>query len=302
MPVLVAIDGSSHTEVPLRLGAQIARRGHEPLTILTVVKHEADHTPDPVDVILARACELVQPQVPDVRTRVRIGHPATEIVREAEDGQYDLVIVGERPDRNLVARFLLGSTAVRVVEHASCPVIVAKGKIGPIQRILLCDSGSGDPSVGLSSASHPPTILPSASLGAGGAGPSVLSRFIDLPVDLLDGSGEIVVLHVMSQMSAGPGVKGKQLRSGTEELFEERAPEGELLQRDIEALDSLGIHARARVRHGLVVEEIQAEVHSEDYDLVVIGAYRGEGWQRILLDDLAHRLVVELDRPVLVVR
>jgi nucleotide-binding universal stress UspA family protein len=130
----------------------------------------------------------------------------------------------------------------------------------------------------------------------------VLNRFLKLSVDLLDGTGEIVVLHVMSQMSAGPGVRGKQLRSGTEELINERAPEGELLQWDIEVLDNLGLHARAKVRHGLVVEEILDEVQSEDYDLVVIGAYRGEGWQRILLDDLAHRLVVELDRPVLVVR
>jgi nucleotide-binding universal stress UspA family protein len=130
----------------------------------------------------------------------------------------------------------------------------------------------------------------------------VLGRFIELPVDLFDGTGEIIVLHVMSQIGAGPGVRGKQLRSSTEELLEERAPEGELLQRHVEALDRLGIRARAVVRHGLVVEEILDEVRGGEYDLVVIGAYRGEGWQRILLDDLAHRLVVELDRPVLVVR
>ena len=297
MRVLTASNGSSHAEAALRLGAQIARQSREPLTILTVIKHETDQPSTPVDAILARACEIVQPQATNVHTRVRIGHPATEIVREAEEGNYDLVIVGERLNRNLVARFLLGSTAIRVVEHAPCPVIVAKGKIGPLQRILLCDSGSQDPSVGLSSASLPPT-----SLGTGRAGPSVLSRFTEFPVDLLDGTEEIVVLHVMSQMSAGPGVQGKQLRSDTKELITDRSPEGELLQRDIEALEGLGIRARARVRHGLVVEEILKEVQSGDYDLVVIGAYRGQGWQRILLDDLAHRIVIELDRPVLIVR
>ena len=62
MPILVAINGSSHTEAALRLGAQIARRGREPLTILTVIKHEADRSPAPVDAILARACEIVRPQ------------------------------------------------------------------------------------------------------------------------------------------------------------------------------------------------------------------------------------------------
>jgi nucleotide-binding universal stress UspA family protein len=295
MSVLVAVDGSLHTKLTLRLGAQIAQQGREPLTILTVIRPGADRPPAAINEILARACEAVQPLVPDVRTRARVGHPATEIVREAEEGGYALVIVGQRPNRNLVKRFLQGSTAVRVVEHAPCPVIVAKGKIGSIQRILLCDSGSRDPSVGLPSTTH-------GTGRTGEAPPSVLSRFIMLPVDLLDGYGEIVVLHVMSQMSAGPGVKGKQLRSEMEELINERAPEGELLQRDIDALDRLGLRAHAKVRHGLVVEEILSEVQNEDYDLVVIGAYRGEGWQRILLDDLAHRLVVELDRPVLVVR
>lgn len=303
MRVMIATNGSSRAEAALCLGAEIARRGCEPLTILTVIKHaadrcEAEQPASLADAILARACEIVEAQCPDVRTRARVGHPATEIVREAEEGNYDLVIVGERPNRNLLARFLTGSTAIRVVEHAPCPVIVAKGKIGPIQRVLLCDSGSKDPAVG----------LPSALGGTGGAGgrgragPSVLGRFTALSADLLDETGEIVVLHVMSQMSAGPGVKGKQLRNGVEALIEEQAPEGELLVRDIGALERVGIHASAKVRHGLVVEEILAEVRSEHYDLVVIGAYRGQGWQRILLDDLAHRLVVELDRPVLVVR
>jgi nucleotide-binding universal stress UspA family protein len=293
MPVLVAIDGSWHTDAALRVAAQIAQRGREPLTVLTVIRTRGSWVPLPLDEVLDRIGGMGLPELPDVRTKVRVGHPATEIVREAEEGQYDLVIVGERPGRNMMARFLTGSTAIRVVEHAPCPVIVAKGKMGPIQRILLCDSGSDDPTVGLRSNKH----------GTGRAVlPSVLSRFTQLPLDLLNGTGEIVVLHVMSQISAGPGVQGKQLRSDSDDLINQRAPEGELLERDIEALKRMGLRARAKVCHGLVVEEILDEALRGDYDLVVIGSYRGEGWQRILLDDLAHRIVVELDRPVLVVR
>jgi nucleotide-binding universal stress UspA family protein len=310
MPVLVAIDAFWHTDAPLRLGAQIARRIGEPLTVLTVVKLDEARTRVLSDEVLARARELDLPGSLDLRIRVRVGDPATEIVREADEGIYDLVIVGEWQNKNLLARFLQGSTAIRVVEHAPCPVIVAKGKIRPMQRILLCDSGSEDPSVGLLPTAHnagvqPSSVLPSTLPETGRidrAGPSVLSRFTQLPPDLLNGTAEIVVLHVMSQMSAGPGVKGKQLRSGTEELVEDRAPEGDLLGRDIEALERIGLRARAKVCHGLVVEEILEEAQRGDHDLVVIGAYRGAGWQRILLDDLAHRIVVELDRPVLVLR
>ena len=295
MPILIAFDGSSHGEASLFLGAQIAQRGSEPLTILTVLKNGSVQASDSAKTVLAHACEIVRTHCPEVRTRVRTGHPAAEIVREAEEGDYDLVIVGDGPNRNLVARFLHGSTAVRVVEHAPCPVIVAKGSTGRIHRILLCDSGSEDPAVGLPSE-------PRGSDGTVGLGPSVLSRFTALPIDLIDDNGTIVVLHVMSQISGGPGVTGRQLRFGTEQLMDERAPEGELLGRDIGALERLGLRARAKVRHGLVVEEILEEVHNEDYDLVAIGAYRGQGWRRILLDDLAHRIVVELDRPVLVLR
>jgi nucleotide-binding universal stress UspA family protein len=75
-----------------------------------------------------------------------------------------------------------------------------------------------------------------------------------------------------------------------------------LLEHDLEMLDRLGVLARPKVRHGLVVDEMLAEARSGAYSLVVIGAYRGEGWRRILLPDLAHEIIGRIDRPVLVVR
>jgi nucleotide-binding universal stress UspA family protein len=282
MRVLIATAGLSHDEAALHLGAQIARRIREPLTILAVARQEADRSQ--ADEALSHAHELLQTEDLDLQNRVRIGNPAVEIIREAEDGNYDLVIVGERQERNLLRRFVHGSTTVRIVEHAPCAVIVAKGQVRPFRRILLCDSGAQNTSL-----QHHP-------------GPSLLSRFTAGLTGLLSGDKEMVVLHVMSQISAGPGVVGRQLRSNARELIDERTPEGELLQEDLDALEKLGVHARAEVRHGLVVDEIQAEAQSGDYDLVVIGAYRGEGWQRILLDDQAHRILIQLDRPVLIVR
>jgi nucleotide-binding universal stress UspA family protein len=70
----------------------------------------------------------------------------------------------------------------------------------------------------------------------------------------------------------------------------------------MEFLSLPGVRARPKVRHGLVVDEILDEARAGEYDLVVIGAHRGEPWQRILLDDLAHKILVQMDRSVLVVR
>jgi nucleotide-binding universal stress UspA family protein len=170
-------------------------------------------------------------------------------------------------------------------------VIVAKGKVGPIQRILLCDSGAQGPLAGFQNAGETERVVP-----------SLLARFTAQLADMLVGEEEITVLHVMSQISAGPGVRGTQLRADVQSLIEEHAPEGELLRQDVQILEQPGVRVRPQVRHGLVVDEILAEAAAGDYDLVVIGAHRGAGWQRILLDDLAHKILMQLDRPVLVIR
>jgi nucleotide-binding universal stress UspA family protein len=272
--ILIATGGSPHSETTLRFGAHVAGRVAAIPTLLTVVRREKERPQ--ADAILAHAARLLKPAMPSVQTQVRIGHPAEEIIREVEEGDYDLVIVGERQRHDLVTRFLLGSTAARVVEHAPCPVIIAKGKIGPVRRILLCDSGVEDP--------------------------SLLNRFVVQSAELIKGEEEVTVLHVMSQISAGPGIRGQQLRADAEKLIEIQSPEGELLEQDVQLLEGLRLRPRPKVRHGLVVDEILTEAHDGDYDLVVIGAHRGEGWRRILLDDLAHQIIVQLDRPVLVVR
>jgi nucleotide-binding universal stress UspA family protein len=229
MRILITANGSSNTEAALYLGAQIARRAGKPPTILIVIKSQAARSRPRDEAILARARELLQPEITDMQARVRIGHPAQEIVREAREGSYHLVVVGERHKDNLAARLEWGSTAIQVVEHAPCTVLVARGPGRRVQRILLCDSG-------------PP-------------GASVLTRFL-AQGEWLTGEEEMTILHVMSQMSAGPGVEGKELRASARELIGAHAPEGQLLERDIRMLAQRGIQARAEVRHGLVVDEL----------------------------------------------
>lgn len=54
----------------------------------------------------------------------RTGHPAIEILREAEESACDAIVLGShRPD---FSDYLLGSTAARVVRHAKCTVVVER--------------------------------------------------------------------------------------------------------------------------------------------------------------------------------
>ncbi len=272
MKILIATGGSSHSEKALHLGAQIIRCADETPAVLTVARRKQDQPR--AEAALQRA-QFLLTDTPCIETRIRFGQPAEEILAEAREGGFGLIILGERQSHTLKAR-VLGSTALHVVEHAACPVLIAKGDIRPIRRILLCESGA---------------IVP-----------SLLSRYTAQLADTLLGEEEITVLHVMSQITAWPGVPDEDLQASAEELIEEQSPEGEWLASDLEVLAHPGIRAHAKVRHGGVVEEILAESEEIDYDLVVIGAHRDAGWQRVLLADIARELIKRLERPVLVVR
>jgi nucleotide-binding universal stress UspA family protein len=276
MDILVAHGGAAHSQRALDLAPHLARAFDAGVTLLTVVRREADRPRG--ERILSEGRAELAALLPSERlsTRLRIGHPAEEIVAECEAGRYELVVVGEKHHHGLVTRFVLGATAERVVEHAPCPVAVALGRIGPPARILICDSGYAE--------------VP------------VVDQVIRRLPGLLQAAQSVTVLHVMSHMSAGPGVDGHTLRADAAELIAERQPEGEILARDRAALEGSGVEPALKVRHGLVVEEIAAEAAEGDYDLVVIGAHRGAGWRRVLLGDLSHGILDVLDRPLLVMR
>jgi len=60
-----------------------------------------------------------------VETKLREGVPSEEIVREAMEGGYDLIVLGSRGMST--AEVVLGSVVQRVVRRAPCDVLVVKG-------------------------------------------------------------------------------------------------------------------------------------------------------------------------------
>ncbi len=269
--ILIATGGTAHSDVAVRLGAFLAQRSGGTPTLLTVVKNEADA--DKGQMILQQAAVLA-PTLNGASRKIRVGSPAEEIVLEAREGRYDLVVMGTSPSHTLITRFL-GSSPERVITQAPCPVVIAKKEITALNRVLVCE---------------------------GGRSPSLMQRFLTRLGPLLSAKTDITVLHVMSQIVAAPGVPGWQLRASAEELIHEHTPEGEILEHDLEVLTRSEKQPRAKVRHGLVVDEIVDEARSGNYDLVVIGAHvQDAGWERVLLDNLAQQIMLHVDRSVVVV-
>jgi len=290
MRILLVVHALPNDEVTLHFGAQIAHPAGGAITVLAVAGNARDRSR--VEPSLDRAREIlahVTDQETRLETKTRLGSPLEETLREAREGGYDLVIVGEPWHNSRLGHLRPGGESVHLVENAPCSVLVVKGKVRPIHKILLCDSGAG-------------SVLADSVLPASGVGTCLLARFATRAAKLLQGEEEITVLHVMSQIGAGPGIPDKQLLAAAEELIDDHAPEGELLQHDVQMLVRPGVQARPLVRHGLVLDEILHEARCGDYDLVVIGAHLGKPWQRLLLDDLAHKIMVQIDRPILVIK
>ncbi len=270
MRTLIVIDAGSISNV-IHMSACLCQALCGETTLLAVIRHESERKR--AEVLLAHAVDLLGPMQPPPQTCIRIGNMAVEIAREAEGGKYNLVIIGERHHLQSTIP-LLRTDIERVADQSSIPVLFARGKARPCVRALLCEAGRQPP---------------------------VLNRLIDHLEPLLQKLSEITILHVMSQIAAAPRVPGWELEADAEALIEKHTREGQLLDQDLQTLKQSGVKLRAKVRHGRVVEEILAETRSGDYDLVVIGAHKVAGWDRFLLDDLAHEIITHADRPVLIV-
>ena len=64
------------------------------------------------------------PPSPTVRTVVKTGHPAEEILKASEEEKVDMIFIGSRGHR--VGRFLMGSVSREVANNAEVPVLLVK--------------------------------------------------------------------------------------------------------------------------------------------------------------------------------
>jgi nucleotide-binding universal stress UspA family protein len=292
MRILLCTDASPKGQAALKFGALLASKTSEPATLLGVVEHSGEQ--NRIEQALAEGRQWLA-GAPEPRIRVREGHAAEEILAEATPEHYDLVVVGARGRRG-ITRFLMGSTAERIARHARLPTLIVRGEHQKIERILVCTGGKAP---GLRVVAFGGRV---ASLV--GAEVTVLHVMSQLSATAM--LPEAGALRVMPQAPAPPDSAHFQLvdlDASAEELMARETTEGVHLQQALTILAELDVPARAVVRHGLVVDEVEGEARQGDYNLVTIGAHTATGWMRLLLKDVEGQIMgCFIDRPVLVVR
>lgn len=65
-----------------------------------------------------------------VETEVIVGEPFDKIVETAKNGNYDLIVMGNR-GFSKIKRFFVGSVTQRVISEAPCPVLVIRSNFEP---------------------------------------------------------------------------------------------------------------------------------------------------------------------------
>ena len=135
--ILVAIDDSVHASRALDEAIELARCQRSRLTVISVAargswrflagpytgmlptQEDADTAAERT---IADARECVGDDLP-VTTIVGQGSPAEAILRRAEEGAHDLIVMGSR-GRGAAASALLGSVSLHVLHHSHVPVLI----------------------------------------------------------------------------------------------------------------------------------------------------------------------------------
>ena len=136
--ILVPVDGSDSSRKALEMALAMARPAKATVSVVEVIEdfgplpgyYEAPpEGRDRVDWVAEHRFENVHPilEATDVKwdRKVVKGYAADEVCRLAEEGKYDMIVIGSR-GLNPVARFLVGSVSDRVVHHAPCSVTVVR--------------------------------------------------------------------------------------------------------------------------------------------------------------------------------
>ncbi len=204
------------------------------------------------------------------------GRPASSIVDEASAMNADLVVVGSR-GHGTIATMVLGSTAAEIVDHAPCPVLVARS--GALGTIAFADDGSA-------SARGAEAVLADWPVFAG-AHVSVLT-----------------VAEVAVPVAAGftPGLYDQVLESYAKSADEAREQTAEEADSAAHRLADAALDAEAVALEGDAATEIVRYAEGHQIGTVVMGTRGRTGLARLILGSVARNVLLHARCSVLIVR
>ena len=132
MKILLAYDGGEPAHKALDLTAELAKKFDATVAVVSVVPVHPGRVPiDPWDDTPVHASQLAEAKKLLLEYGIepalieQAGDPAQTIERIAQDGGYDMVVVGSR-HLGAVSRVLQGSVSEHIATHAPATVVIAR--------------------------------------------------------------------------------------------------------------------------------------------------------------------------------
>jgi len=125
---LVCTDGSEHSIEALSFAAKLAAKLDAKITILNVqeglVQNISPKTAEEIgELVLAATLNAIEEENLETAKRVEYGTPSNVISDMANEGKFDLIVLGSR-GLGTAERFLLGSVSDDVSHSAQCSVLI----------------------------------------------------------------------------------------------------------------------------------------------------------------------------------
>ncbi len=295
MRVLLAYDGSAGAEAARELLGHLRLPAGAEIAVVAALEsgqdlfgapesgtglHDAHETERRIvrelDMQLWNVAALLRAPDRGCETRVLRGRPASAIVDEARRWTADLVVIGSRGHGPLES-LLVGSVAAEVVDHAPCPVLVARRPT--IHRLLLGVDGSE----------------------------SAHRAVATLAAWQLLHAVPATVVAVVEPMPTWPLALGGAfaptvVEVGTGVVEDRHARLREAVAEALATLRRAGMIADGEIREGDPASQIVQASAEHGADLVVVGTRGLSVLGRLLLGSVARKVLLHTDASVLVVR
>ncbi|MCH6265432.1 universal stress protein [Neobacillus citreus] len=137
--ILVAIDGSKMSEKALQTALKFAKERYSKIGVIHVEKNVQIVDGMPIKtidniyaaqetkghVLLKQAVTLAEEEGIEIEVHFVMGEPAIQIVKKADEFNYQLIVIGSRGLGNIKG-LMLGSVSQKVSQLAHCPVLIIK--------------------------------------------------------------------------------------------------------------------------------------------------------------------------------
>ncbi len=226
--------------------------------------------------VIARAETALKPMGVKIEGFLLRGRPASAIVDEASGMDADVVVLGSR-GHGTIATMVLGSTAAEVVDHAPCPVLVARN--ADLGSVVFADDGSR-------SARTAEAVFTSWPIWAG------------RPISV------VTVAEVAVPVAAGftPGLYDQVLESYTRSVDAARQEVQAESSGEAHRLADEGLDAMPVALEGDPATEIVRFAAERRCGTIVMGTRGHTGLARLLLGSVARNVLLHAPCSVLIVR